>query len=185
MTELGLADKLIALHRAFDGAEIPHAVGGAIALGYYAEPRATIDLDINVFVPATDHETVFDAIADLGVVAPPSAVTLERDGQTRAWWGRTPVDLFFDSDEIHRRMRVAARLVPFGNVELHVLAPEHLIICKAVFDRAKDWIDIADVLTATPDLDADEIRNWLGHLVGVDDQRWVRMDEALRRLLGR
>ena len=51
MSEPGLPEKLIALHHALDDAGIPHAVGGAIALGYYAEPRATIDVDINVFVP--------------------------------------------------------------------------------------------------------------------------------------
>ena len=58
MTEPGLAAKLVALHDALDEAAIPHAVGGAIALGYYAEPRATIDVDINVFVPVTEHAVV-------------------------------------------------------------------------------------------------------------------------------
>ncbi|MBV8691943.1 MAG: hypothetical protein JOZ37_04795 [Actinobacteria bacterium] len=185
MSEPGLARKLVALHEALDSADIPHAVGGAIALGYYAEPRATIDLDINVFVSVDQHKTVFDAIVDLGVTTPASIAALERDAQTRAWWGRTPIDLFFDSDAFHGRMRAAARLVPFGDVELLVLAPEHLLICKAVFDRRKDWLDIDDVLTAVPDLDADEVRTWLSRIVGENDQRWTRMDEALRRLLGR
>ena len=32
-------------------AKIPHAFGGALALAYYAEPRATIDIDLNLFIP--------------------------------------------------------------------------------------------------------------------------------------
>ena len=185
MSEPGLAQKLVALHDALDTADIPHAIGGAIALGYYAEPRATIDLDINVFVPVDKHASVFDAIVDLGVATPANIAALERDAQTRAWWGRTPIDLFFDSDVFHRRMRAWARLVPFGEVELLVLAPEHLVICKAVFDRRKDWLDIDDVLTAVPEFDADEVRTWLGRIVSEKDGRWVRMDDALTRLLGR
>jgi len=185
MTEPGLADKLVALHNALDAAAIPHAIGGAIALGYYADPRATIDVDINVFVPVSEHAVVFDAIVGLGVAMPANVAALERDGQVRTWWGHTAVDLFFQYDAFHERMRQMARLVPFGDAEIRVLAPEHLVVCKAVFDRTKDWIDIDNVLTATPDLDVDEVRTWLGHLVGVDDQRWVRIDEALTRLLGR
>lgn len=185
MTEPGLADKLVAVHDALDTADIPHAIGGAIALGYYAEPRATIDLDINVFVPVTEHTVVFDAVDDLGVVAPADIAAMERDGQVRAWWGRTAVDLFFAYDPFHERMRELARLVPFGDAEIRILAPEHLVVCKAVFDRTKDWIDIDAVLTATPDLDVAEVRTWLGHLVGEEDQRWIRMNDALHRLLGR
>lgn len=46
MTEPGLADKLVAVHRSLDRAAVPHAFGGALALAYCtAEPRATMDLD--------------------------------------------------------------------------------------------------------------------------------------------
>ena len=44
-------------------AKIPHAIGGALALAYYAEPRATIDIDLNVFVPPERWEEVVGALA--------------------------------------------------------------------------------------------------------------------------
>ncbi len=48
MSELG--DQLLAIHDALDAARIPHAIGGAIALGYCTlEPRGTRDVDVNVF----------------------------------------------------------------------------------------------------------------------------------------
>jgi hypothetical protein len=47
-----LGERLLAVHEALDQAELPHAFGGAIALGYcVVEPRGTRDLDVNVFLP--------------------------------------------------------------------------------------------------------------------------------------
>jgi hypothetical protein len=47
-----LPEKVVAIDRALD--DVPHAFGGALALAYYAEPRATVDIDLNVFVPVAD-----------------------------------------------------------------------------------------------------------------------------------
>lgn len=41
--------------------------GGALALAYYAEPRMTVDVDVNVFVPPREHATVMGALLPLGV----------------------------------------------------------------------------------------------------------------------
>ncbi len=47
-----LAEKVVALHHALDAAEMPHAFGGALALGWCTrQPRGTADIDVNVFVP--------------------------------------------------------------------------------------------------------------------------------------
>jgi hypothetical protein len=182
MAEPGFADKVVALHDALDAADIPHAIGGALALAYYAEPRATVDVDINVFVPVDEHPDVTAALRPLGVTG--DITNLERDGQVRLYWGNNPVDLFFSYDPFHERMREWASLVPFGAVQLPILAPEHLLVCKAVFKRAKDWIDIEQILVGVPDLDTAEVRTWLERLVGTGDARWQRVDRALRDLLG-
>src|SRR6478609_6580639 len=96
MSELSLPEKVIAIDRGLADAKIDHAFGGALALAYYAEPRATIDIDVNLFVAASEQERVLSALSPLGVSergADPAATM--RDGQTRWWWGRNPVDLFF------------------------------------------------------------------------------------------
>src|SRR5687768_44820 len=100
MSEPALADKVVALHEALDGAGIPHAVGGALALAYYAEPRATVDIDINVFVEVDRVDDVLGALAPLGVTGGDRAL-IERDDQDRLQWGRNPVDLFFSYDAFH------------------------------------------------------------------------------------
>jgi hypothetical protein len=185
--EPSLPDKIVAIHDRLAGTSVPHAFGGALALAYYAEPRSTIDIDLNVFVAADRYPAVRDALAPLGVVDgdDTNAETVaQRDGQCRLWWGRTPIDLFFSYDEFHDAMRRAARTVPFGDDKLAVLAPEHLVVCKAIFDRPKDWLDIEQVLVTVEDLDVEEIDQWISRIVGADDHRKLRFDQVASELLG-
>jgi hypothetical protein len=172
-----LPQKVLAIDRALKGARIPHAIGGALALAYYAEPRATIDVDVNVFVPTGRWPDVRDALAPLGVDVAIDEKELERDGQVRLWWDRNPVDLFFSYDPFHEEMRRAARRVPFAEETIPILSPEHLAVCKAMFDRPKDWLDIEQILVATSPLDLTEIEGWLRRMVGDDDPRIEKLLE--------
>lgn len=171
-----LPEKVIVIHEALTDAKVPHSLGGALALAYYADPRATIDIDINVFVPTERWREVVDALTEIGVSAnrlDPAA--LERDGQCRLWWGDNAVDLFFAYDPIHEEMRRRSRRVPFGGTTVSILSPEHLAVCKAMFDRRKDWIDIEQMLIAGDDLDLAEIEGWLVRMVGDSDKRVERL----------
>lgn len=185
MAETSLPEKIVAIDERLDEVRIPHAFGGALALAYCAEPRATIDIDLNLFVPATQIDDVNYALSPLGVEPLESEddlAALERDGQCRRWWGRTPVDLFFAYDDVHEAMRRAARRVPFGDAELEVLSPEHLVICKACFDRSKDWVDIEQILTLSEHFDVEEVDGWLERMLGDRDQRKQRFDELAAEL---
>lgn len=177
-----LPEKVIAIHRGLAAARIPHAIGGALALAYYAEPRTTIDVDINVFVPTERWPEVRDALQPLGVDVNLDEAALARDGQARLWWDHNPVDLFFSYDEFHNEMQRGARRVPFGDATLPILAPEHLTVCKAMFDRSKDWLDIEQILVATQPLDPDQIDSWLRRLVGQSDPRLAKLAEIKSRL---
>ena len=174
MGEPGLAQKVLRVHRALEHACIPHAFGGALALAYYATPRATVDIDVNVFVPVLGWTKVVAALRRVGVTEIPAEGEVARNGQCRVWWGRTPLDLFFSYDEVHEAMRTACRTVPFGEITIPILAPEHLMVAKAVFNRAKDWIDIEEMLIALDAVDLGEVRRWLDHLVGKADPRAKR-----------
>ena len=162
-----------------------HAFGGALALAYYAEPRTTVDVDVNVFVTTEQSVRVAKAFGRIGVdtaaLERPSAT---RDGQVRCRWGRTPIDVFFSYDPLHDAMREATTRVPFGHDRIPILAPEHLVVCKAVFDRPKDWIDIQQVLVTVDRFDADEARGWLDHLVGAKDARYRKLERQMAALLG-
>jgi hypothetical protein len=176
--ELALPDKVISIHEALRVAKIPHAIGGALALAYYAEPRATIDIDLNVFVPTERWEEVVDALLPLGIDADKrDAAALLRDGQCRLWWGENAVDLFFSYDPIHDEMRKEARRLPFADETLPFLSPEHLAVCKAMFGRPKDWLDIEQMLIANDDLDVADIEQWLERMVEPQDPRLKRLSE--------
>jgi hypothetical protein len=178
-----LPAKVTAIHDQLQAAKIPHAIGGALALAYYAEPRATIDIDVNVFVPASKWKRVFEALESLGVDAGDLDTTaLERDGQCRLWWNDNAVDLFFANEEIHDEMRKQVRRVPFADETIPILAPEHLAICKAMFDRPKDWIDIEQMLVAAEDFDVPAVEGWLARMVGDDDSRLQRLRELKAQL---
>jgi hypothetical protein len=176
--EPSLPEKVTAVHDALRAARIPHAIGGALALAYYAEPRATIDVDVNVFVSTDRWKEVVDALTELGVDAGElDTNALQRDGQCRIWWGDNPVDLFFANAEIHEAMRKEVRRAPFGGGAILILAPEHLAVCKAMLDRPKDWIDIEQMLIATDGLDVSEIEDWLIDMVGEEDSRLEKLRE--------
>jgi hypothetical protein len=181
-SEPPLAEKVSSIHRQLETAKIPHAIGGALALAYYAEPRATVDVDVNVFVSTDRWPQVRAALQAVGVDVSVDSVALERDGQVRLWWGRNAVDLFFSYDEFHQEMSKKSRKVPFGDSTLQILSPEHLAVCKAMFDRVKDWLDIEQILVATDPIDLAEIEAQLARMVGPADPRIAKLEEIKVRL---
>jgi hypothetical protein len=180
---VSLPEKVVAIDAALTAAKVPHAIGGAIALNYYTEPRATVDVDVNVFVGTDRWPEVKVALREIGVDVATDERALTRDGQVRLWWGRNAVDLFFSYDPFHDDMRGATRRVPFGKARIPILGPEHLTICKALFDRPKDWLDIEAMLAFTDPLDVDAIELWLTRMVGPDDERVTKLRELAGRLL--
>jgi hypothetical protein len=179
MNEPSLPEKVLAIHEQLTRAKTPHAFGGALALAYYAEPRATIDVDLNLFVAPSAYPDVERALAKIGVGDGVEQEIVERDGQCRLRWGDTPIDLFFAYDALHDAMRSAIRNEPFGRKRIPVLAPEHLLVCKAVFNRPKDWLDIEQMLVCVDDLDVEEVRAWLNRIVGADDPRREHFDRVV------
>jgi len=180
---LPLSEKLLQIEAALVRQRIPHAFGGAIALAYYGTPRATIDIDLNVFVSVARADAVLHALGALGA-DPPSAVErerLQRDEQARLLWEGTPIDLFFAYDPFHDSCLERRRVFPFGEGEsLHVLSAEDLVVFKAMFDRDKDWRDIREVAFALGgELDRDYVWHWIERILGPDDPRHSRLRDAL------
>lgn len=176
---LSLAERVVAIDVAL--ANIPHAFGGAIALGYYAEPRGTIDIDLNLFVPVARYGDVAAPLIELGADAndPEVVALVARDGQVRVMWEKTPLDLFFAYDPFHDAAAAARRIVPFADTTIPVLAPEHLVVCKAVFNRSKDWVDIDAMVADDTGIDTAEVLRWVGRIAGDADPRYDRIAAVL------
>ncbi|HUY66009.1 MAG TPA: nucleotidyl transferase AbiEii/AbiGii toxin family protein [Acidimicrobiales bacterium] len=176
---LTLAQRVLAIDAALS--ETPHAFGGALALAYYSEPRATIDIDLNLFVPPERFSEVAGPLSALGADAgaPSIAALVGRDGQARVMWDETPIDLFFSYDRFHDAAARARHRVPFGDATIPILAADHLIVCKAVFSRPRDWVDIDSVLAVRTTVDGAEVLRWVARIAGDEDPRYNRIAALL------
>jgi hypothetical protein len=182
---LSLSEKVLLLEEGFRQRPIPHAFGGAIALAYYATPRATIDIDVNVFVSVDRADEVLGLLEELGAepLRDEERAQLERDEQVRVHWDTTPVDLFFSYDALHESCLERRQRLPFGDGDtIHVLAAEDLLVFKALYDREKDRRDIEELVYAMADeLDAACAKNWMQRIAGEEDLRYRRLCEVLDR----
>jgi len=179
-----LTDRVLALEVALEARSIPHAFGGALALAFHvAEPRATRDIVINVFVEPEQAEQVFDALPE-GVVFDDGDVRrVVRDGQVRLFWDDTPIDLFFSTHEFHTVASLRTVRVPFGGTTIPVLGATELVVFKAFFDRTRDWADIEAMIEVhSPDVHA--ALGWLVDLLGADDPRLSRLRDLLDHRAG-
>jgi len=173
-----LVEKVLALSTALTAAGVDHAFGGAIALAYCTDdPRGTRDIDVNAFVPASKPGPVLAALPPGVTVPAGTANVITREGQVRLWWDDTPVDLFLDYAPLHAQAAHGSRDVPFAGVQIRVLGPVELVLFKALFDRPKDWVDIATVVDAGA-VDRDDVRDGLTALLGTDDPRIERWDAS-------
>lgn len=163
-----------------DSLRVPHQFGGAIALAWYRSPRATTDIDLNVTLTPDEAEPVLGAIAHLGVsISASDRDTIGRDGQVRLDWEGSYLDLFFATLDLHREMAICARKVSFGRVYIPILSPEHLMVCKAIFDRPKDWVDIEEIVSWGTEVDRMTVLRWIDDLLGADSAQHERLASLL------
>ena len=175
---IGVADRMLAVHDALRAAGFPHAIGGAIALGYCTlEARGTQDVDVNVFVPTSRTRDVLAALPEGVRVTGRDLEVAERDGQVRLLWDATPIDLFFSVLPFHDEVERNVRHVSFGDRTIPVLDCTGLAVFKAMFARPRDWVDIEAMVEARS-LDVDETIHWVREMVG-DDERAEKL-AALR-----
>ena len=172
---MNLVERIVALHRALDAADVPHAFGGALALAWCTErARGTIDIDVNVFVPNDEADLVYAALPAGVPVTDDDRAAVARDGQTRLWWDQTPVDVFFNTTDFHVQAAERARLEDFAGARVPFLACRDLAVFKAFFNRTKDWADLEEMHTAGA-LDAEAVLGVLALYLGGDDDRIERL----------
>jgi hypothetical protein len=175
-----LIAKIVALSEMLDSAGIPHQFGGAIALAWYRYPRATRDIDVNVTMQPAAAEPVLGLLGHLGVtVTEQDREVIARDGQARLNWAGSYLDVFFATLDFHLEMAEHARVVRFGPLDIPILAPEDLIVCKAIYDRPKDWLDIEEMLRWGTEVDAERTLHWVGEFLGPAAPQYARISRLL------
>jgi hypothetical protein len=170
-----LVTKLFAIHDALTAAGLAHAFGGAIALAYCTEePRGTRDLDLNIFSDSSRAQTALAALPDRISVSTADIDAVLREGQTRLWWGDTPIDVFFNNHPFHDAVAGRVSWVPLERREIPVLDCASLVVFKALFNRTRDWADIEAVSERAPG-DVDKAAATIEEMLGSDDRIYRRL----------
>jgi predicted nucleotidyltransferase len=177
-------EQVAAVVDALEADGIPFAIGGAVALGYASEPRATFDLDINIFLNASSVGDVFRTLRerlDFEFDETSARRDVERDFQVRIDWNGTFLDLFFAFSTFHEGVERRTHRCLFAGKEIPVLSPEDLVCFKVMFNRSKDWVDVEKLLYFRDrDFDRDYVKRTLSDILGADDSGLIRLDELMR-----
>jgi hypothetical protein len=172
-----------AIADALERGQLPYAIGGAIALGFYAPPRATVDVDVNIFVT---HGPAFTKtlriLNDSGFVAEADAAMLLRqareEGQFRGRVDGIRVDVFVSTVPFYKELKRRVRNAVLLGRPLKILSPEDLLVLKLMFFRRKDLADAEAMLRDEGTvLDRRKVRDRLVKLVGEEDERVRAWDE--------
>lgn len=179
-----LPDGIVVIHNTFDRDRIPHAFGGAVTLAYWGVPRATTDLDINIFLSQDQRTRVLDSLSGLFPI--PNRADAERQlahtAQVRLRWGTMPVDLFFSNSAFHDAMATRTRVVDYVGTSIPVLSAEDLVLCKAAFNRPRDWLDIETMFQVQQQaLDAAYLRRWLAEFYQPEDEPRTRVESFIQQ----
>lgn len=182
---MNLVDLVLDVDHHLDAGGIPHAFGGALALAYVAEPRGTVDIDVNVFTMFDEVDAALSALGALGLRPerpreewmPMAGIRLRQQG------GLHPVDVFPSLDERYSEVERRCVRHPFGpgRVELPFLAPEDLVVFKLSFGRDKDWVDVRAITRSGHHLDIDYVERQLVGLRGPAMHPRVARLRSMRR----
>ena len=183
MTNLLLDSKVMGIARALEHARIPHAFGGAIALAYYAAPRGTEDIDVNVFLKAGEAGTCLEELERLGIESP-AANREMHDHQVVLSWEHTLIHVFLSYDPFHESCKARARQVPFADGEIWILSAEDITVFKVIYDRPKDRAEVREVLLCMGErMDVAYTIGWLERILGAEDARLTRFRGAVAELV--
>lgn len=172
---------------ALEAAQVRYALGGALALGVWGFPRATVDVDLDVFVGEERWGEVLDTLARAGCqVGRESAIASARErGDFRAHFGPMRVDVFVPSIPFYESVSKRRREGVLEGRAAWFLSPEDLTVFKLLFYRPKDLLDVERLVAATgPSFERAYVREALAEILGTGDPRLDRWDRLLRDVDG-
>ena len=170
----GLADTL-------DSADLPYAIGGALALGYYTAPRGGVDVDINIFIAIPNEiDKALACLIGCGF-EPDDLSTLHQtardDGQFRGHLNGMRIDVFVPAIDLYASLEGRRRQVLIAGRSGWILGPQDLAILKMTFFRRKDLADVEALVQAQgANLDLATVRGQLVDLMGEGDERVCEWD---------
>ena len=184
MSELDAFSAARTITAALAAANLDYAIGGALAYNLWSVPRATKDVDVNVFVDPTKVEGLLVALHGAGVAFDDDEA---RRGSADGGYffghlGALRVDVFTPSVPFSwEAMKTRVRATIDGHQEWY-LSAEATAVFKLMFFRGKDVVDLERlVATQQGRVDQAYVRRWIVDMMGEDDPRTQTWDDLVRR----
>ena len=170
----------LSIAHALEARQVPYALGGALAYGVWALPRATKDVDHNLFRATDQLRAGFDALASAGVTFDQAEATKQaaEEGLFIGWVGACRIDVFTPSIPFSWEALKTRVSVNVGGSSAWFLSAEALSFFKMRFVRGKDLVDLERLISSMGRrLDAPYVRRWLVETMGEGDERVLKWDE--------
>lgn len=167
---------------ALAGKGVETAIGGAIALGFWAEPRGTLDVDITLFLPPEDTDRCCDLLIEVGCEFDwvEAVTSLREHGYAPVRHSGLRLDVFLPLIDFYGAARERRRSVPLAGAEVSIWDAETLCVFKMMFFREKDIADIGSMLRhSDPSFDSEWVERSLEQIFGARDPRVSRWREIV------
>lgn len=172
-----VAEVAATLAERLEQAGCDYALGGAIALACWAEPRGTVDVDVSLYLSVDQHGETISTLYDVGAEfsAVEARESLSSHGFCRVEFLGRRLDVFLPISTIYELARPRRRRMPIGPRDAWVWDAETLCVFKMMFFRRKDLADVEAILRAQGSaLD----RSWVEHvLLDLYGQRDPRINQ--------
>jgi len=170
--------------RWFDATGVRAAIIGGVAASLLGKPRLTKDIDAVVL--DAEAEALIESGAPYGFLPRvEDAVDFARNTRMvllRFAEGAIDIDLSLGALPFEYEVIDRSSMIDVSpGVSIRIASPEDIIVMKAVAGRARDIMDIENIIQANPDLDIERIRRWVREFSAVLEMPEIH--DALEKLL--
>jgi predicted nucleotidyltransferase len=170
------------LAKSLEERQIEYAIGGALALGYWISPRATLDVDLTLFLPHDQPSRCLQVLSEIGCQfdSVAASASLLEHGFCRISSDEVTVDVFVPINDFYQVAQQRRRRVVMANQDVWIWDAATLAVFKLMFFRRKDIADLEMILRSQGrQLDRIWIREQMVEMFGRRDPRVSTWDELV------
>jgi hypothetical protein len=170
------------LAAALEAVGCEYALGGAIALGFWAAPRGTLDVDVTLFVAPDKLSECVRLMQQIGCTLESNEAihSLTEHGFCHVEFNNRRIDVFLPLIPFYEEARRRRRQVILGERPVMIWDAATLCVFKMMFFRRKDLADVEQILRVQGgQLDTAWVLQQLVDIYGRRDPRISQWEELV------